>query len=801
MKLSLNWIGEFVDLGGLEPESLAERLTRVTAEIESLERRGAGLREIVTARVVDVSRHPKAGRLTVCSVDAGAERLDVVCGAPNVRAGCVVAFAPPGSRLPGGQPIERAEIRGVASHGMICSLAELRLGEDADGIWILPDDTPIGRPLPAVLPVEDAIIEIDNKSLTHRPDLWGHYGFAREFAAFLGRPLRPLPVVSFAAPGGRVPISVEDPKWCPRYVGAVLRGVGVRRSPAWLQMRLESVGVRPRNNVVDLTNYVMLEIGQPTHAFDLDRLAGPEIRVRRARAGERIRTLDGVDRVLSEEALVIADRERAVAVAGVMGGADSEIADATRTILLESANFEPSNVRKTAQRLQLRTDASTRFEKSLDPEFARLALGRILALLPQVVPGASLEGGVTDVFPAPPEPKRVDLRLETVHRRLGVPVPEERVRSILAALEFEVASIPGGLRVTVPSFRATKDVSIEMDLVEEIGRLFGYDAIPECKPRVVCEPSTRNRVRALEREVKTLLSGGLGFNEVATYSFTEEAVIRRAGLDPERHLHVRNPIAADLACLRVSIVPNLLALLEANLRLREEVRVYEVGRSYVKDDRKSQELPRERRDVVAVLCRRKVGGGNGGRAFFDLKGVCEALLDRLSLRAPQWRASGAARDPWVHPSHSAELWVGGARLGEIAEIHPEIARTFHVEAADTAFFRIDLDTVLCAERPQRLYEPLPRFPAIRQDISVVVPVTLRAAAVEQAIRDVAPDIIAGVRLFDVFTGGRIGAGKRSLTFEITYRAADRTLKDADAAAIHARVVERVRGLGGTVRGL
>ncbi|MBI1852668.1 MAG: phenylalanine--tRNA ligase subunit beta [Planctomycetes bacterium] len=801
MKLSLKWIGDYVDLSGVDAEALAERLTRVTAEIEGVERRGAGLGDVMTARVLEVARHPKADRLSVCKVDAGTGVIGVVCGAPNVRADAVVAFAPPGTQLPDGKRIERAEIRGVESQGMICSLAELRLGEDADGIWLLPEETPVGRRLGDVLPVEDAIIEIDNKSLTHRPDLWGHYGFAREFAAFLGRKLRPLQLAPFAIGKGPVTVTVDDPIGCPRYLAAVVRGVRVGPSPAWMQLRLQSVDVRPRNNVVDLTNYVMLEIGQPTHAFDLERLHGSEIRIRHARAGEKITTLDKEERKLDEAALVIADSRRAIAVAGVMGGAETEISESTRSVLLESANFEPSIVRKTAQRIQLRTDASSRFEKSLDPDFARQAVGRFLSLLPSVIPGATLDGPVADVFPAPPLEKSIELRLATVHHRLGVDVGPDRVRAILEALEFRLETLEGGFRVSVPSFRATKDVSIEMDLVEEIGRLYGYDDISERSPLIACAPAPKNPMRALEREVKAILSLGLGFHEVGTYSFVDDTVITKAGLDPEHHVHIKNAIASGAGRLRISIVPNLLAILEENLRHRDAFRLYELGRSYTKADRRSAELPVERRDVVGFACRKRGTGVVRPAVFFDAKGACEALLRALSLSSPEWRSTGDIRDPWVHPSRSAELWQGSLRLGEASELHPSIAQAFDLATADVSFFRIDLGLLSKSDRPIRRFEPLPRFPAIRQDLSIVVAESVRAADLEATIREAAPDLIGAVRLFDVYTGAQVGAGKRSLTFEITYRAPDRTLRDSDAAALHARVVARVQALGALVRGV
>ncbi len=796
MKLSLGWIGDFHDLTGVDAAGLAERLTLVTAEIEGLERRGEGLSDVIAARVSATRPHPRATRLTLCDVDTSRERLQVVCGAPNVAAGAIVAFAPPGSSLPGGRRIERAEIRGVASEGMICSQKELQLGEEADGIWLLPGDLPIGRRLEDVLPVKDAIIEIDNKSLTHRPDLWGHYGFARELSAILGRPLEPLPVVRFEIGEAPLPVALEVPEWCPRYLAAVVRNVAVAPSPAWMQIRLESVGVRPINGLVDLTNYVMLEIGQPIHAFDLDRLSGPEIRVRRARSGEGIRTLDGVERSLTEEALVIADRESVVAVAGVMGGETTEISSATRSLVLESATFHPTIVRKTAQRLALRTEASSRFEKNLDPEFAREGVGRFLDLLPRVIPGARLEGSVADRFPAPPKPKVVPVSLETVRQRLGVDIPEERVTTLLRSLEFAVSLGPDALQVTVPSFRATKDVSIEMDVIEEVGRLYGYDRIPEKSPLVPCEPPTGNPRRMLERELKQLLTCGLGFVEVATYSFVADEVLAKAGLDPERHLHVRNPIASNLACLRASLVPNLLAILDRNLRHRGELRLFELGRSYLKEDRGNPALPVERQDLVAILCRRD----STGSAFFELKGIVQALLDRLSLASPELRAMGAATAPWIHPSRSAAIAQGSRVLGEIADLHPAVARAFDVNSAEVAFCRLDVDELLRSGRPRRLYEPLPKFPAIRQDLSIIVPDRVPAADLDRAIRAVAPDLISGVRLFDVYTGEQVGRGKRSLTFEITYRAEDRTLRDADVATVHSRVVDRMRSLGAVLRG-
>jgi phenylalanyl-tRNA synthetase beta chain len=801
MKISRNWLEEFVDLGGIEAADLGDRITMTTAEIEGIEAFGEGLSGIVAGRIVDVRAHAGADRLKVAEVEIGDRTVEVVCGAPNTRTGLVVPVALPGTTLPGGQRIEAARIQGVASAGMLCSIRELGLGDDHSGLLTLDATAEPGRPLPEVLPVEDVVFEIDNKSLTHRPDLWGHHGFAREIAGFLGRELRPLDLAEEPAGEGAIPVIVEDAKLCPRYIGLVLEGLAIGVSPSWMQARLLAVGVRPISNIVDFTNYVMLEIGQPMHAFDRAKIEGPEIRVRTARPGEVLRTLDGTERRLDPETLVIADRERAVAIAGIMGGAESEISEETREMILESANFDPVSVRRSAARLGLRTEAAARFEKSLDPEFARLGVLRFLRLCEREQPEARASGGLADAYVGAPEPRVISIGIDKIRRRLGIPITSSQVRSFLEGIEFGVEEDGSSLRVTVPSFRATKDVTIEEDVIEEVGRLYGYDNIEESPLEIVCAPPPRDAMRDLEWELRDGLALGAGCQEVSLYSFVSDEAVEAFGRPGESYRRLRNPIASNLARLRTSLVPNLLMTLPANLRNFHDLRVFELGRVYPPAADPSE--GREHEEVCVLRCRRAVGKkakrGESEEVFRSVQGVLEYVLDRTGVRGWTLEPGSGTDWPWAHPARTARVLQGERELGVVTQLHPGALRSLKLEA-EAALFVLRLDTLLAADRAVRRYRPIPRFPAVYQDLAVIVDDAVRVGDVEAAIRESGGEIVEDVRLFDVWRGKPVESGRKSLAFEIVYLSRDRTLRDEEVAEVHAAICDRLVRDGGAIRG-
>ncbi len=797
MKLSLNWIGRYVDLGGLSPEKVAEDLTLSVAEIEGIETFGAELGEVVVGEVLSCRPHPDSDHLHLCKVaDGGEEALDVVCGAPNVAQGQKVPFARAGTVLPGGVKLKKTRIRGALSLGMILSEQEMGLAAESEGILVLPADAPVGKPLTEVLPVLDTILEIDNKSITHRPDLWGHYGFARELAALYGRKLKPaVGEVRLPGKGETVPIHIEAKDLCKRYIGLVLEGLSVGPAPAWMRYLLAAVGQRPISNIVDLTNFLLLDLGQPMHAFDLERLRGPEIRVRRAWEGEVLRTLDGVDRRLTPADLVIADAEGAVALAGVMGGEESEIRPETRKMLLESANFDPVTIRRTAFRTALRSESSARFEKSLDPALAMTAVLKFVELLEEVCPGAKPSGPAVDAGGWKYEGLQVPLRRARVALKLGVEIPDERIEAILSSLSFTLHPSPEGWRVDVPSFRATKDISIEDDLIEEIGRIYRYDNIPPKAPLAALELTWKDPALVLDRKVRHILSGDLRMREAYNYSFLPDDLARRLGLEGQEYLVLQNPIAENLSRIRRDVLPGLLGSLELNLRHREEVRLFEIGKGYLPEIRDERGQPFEVRQAAGLLARKK-----GENPFAEAKGALEHLVDRLDLGEAVFDLPGGeGLPPYVHPVRSLRLLVGGKEAGFMGELHPEAMDALGV-SCEAALFSLDLKALQDAPKVERKYVPLPTYPPILVDVAVVVDEDRRVGEVEEVIRKAGKKLVSKVELFDIFRGPSLGEGKKSLAFHVTLLSPERTLGEKEEKKFLDRLRKTLPGIGASLRG-
>jgi phenylalanyl-tRNA synthetase beta chain len=567
MKISTRWLARHVDLAGLSAQELAADLTIHTAEVEGLERFAPWLADVVVGHVVERAKHPDADKLSVCKVDAGTgELVQIVCGAPNVAAGQRVAVALPGTSLPGDLKIKKSKIRGVESLGMICSERELQLSDEHQGIWTLPGEPPIGTSVASALGVDDWVIEIDNKSLTHRPDLWGHRGIAREVAAIRGRALRPLDLAWPATESGApYPVAVES-AGCSRYVGLPIDGVQNGPSPAWLRFLLLAVGQRPIDLLVDLSNFVMLDLAQPNHLFDRARLAAAGIRVRDARPGERTRTLDGVERELTQEDVLITSGDEVVALGGVMGGEASKVTAETRALLLEAASFHPTTIRRTATRLGLRTDASARFEKSLDPTLPAKAAAHLVNLLRALQPGITLPQPAGDAGKWTDPARTVRLRPQRVRDVLGAPLDDGEIARILRALELGVDTSSGSTwSVAVPSARATKDLSIEEDLIEEVGRMHGYGNVASRQLVAPLEPAPFDERRALVRALQDRLAGAARFHEGMTYSFLDAALVERLGLADEPHVRVVNPQIEGLDRVRRSVLPSLIGMAASNI--------------------------------------------------------------------------------------------------------------------------------------------------------------------------------------------------------------------------------------------
>jgi phenylalanyl-tRNA synthetase beta chain len=807
MRISCRWLARHVDLAGITPAQLAEDLTLSTAEVEGLEPFAPELAAVTVGHVLERERHPNADRLSVCRVDVGrGEPLQIVCGAPNVRAGQRVAVATVGTLLAGERRIEKAKIRGVESRGMICSERELGLGEEHDGIWVLSPEAEVGLPVAQALGLEDWVLEIDNKSLTHRPDLWGHRGIAREVAAIYRRELRPLDTRLPAPRGGDpFPVRVESPA-CSRYVALALGGVRGGRSPDWLRHLLLAAGQRPLELLVDLSNFVMLDLGQPNHLFDRARLAAEGIVVRQARAGERLTTLDGKERALDPGDLLICSGERPVALAGIIGGEETKVAAESGELVLEVACFDPVAVRRTSARLGIRTEASARFEKSLDPGLPPVAAAHLARILFELDPGAYLAAPPTDVGAWRDPARTIALRPEHVRALLGDAVEDASQVEILRRLGFGVERRGGELLVRVPSERATRDVTIEQDLVEEIGRIWRYGNVPERPLVAPLVPPPRDERRELVRRIEDRLAGGARMRQTISYSFAADDLLAALRMLDQAHVEVVNPVAQGLSKVRRSVVPSLLAALAGARRERERVRLFELGKGYLPTAQAGVE-PTELHELALVWADPQVPAGAFDRnAWSELKGVVVDLLESLALALPAWRRP-AAEDlpPWAHPRRAACLDLGGsADAALVCALEPGVARALGLAgelASDAAVARISIDALLAAlPSGPRSYHPLPRFPGIKLDVALALPLAVQADEARAAIAKAAKGLAApgNVELFDVYAGAEL-SGRRSLAWHVVLQSPDRTLAPEDQQQFLARLERLAADLGGELR--
>ncbi|MDY6830321.1 MAG: phenylalanine--tRNA ligase subunit beta [Thermodesulfobacteriota bacterium] len=791
MKVSLHWLQEYVPVA-MPPADLAEALTMAGLEVEAVSDRYAGLDTVVTGKVTRVSFHPDADRLTVCQVETGDRPLTIVCGAPNVEEGMVAAVALPGTELPGGLTVRKSRIRGVASEGMLCSAVELGIGEDGAGILSLDGATPVGIPATRALGLSDTVLEID---LTpNRADCLSMIGVAREVAALSGgRVARPVFSVPEAAAGvaDYASVVIEEPDLCPRYTARVVLDVTVGPSPFWLQDRLRSVGLKPINNVVDITNFVMMETGQPLHAFDLDRLSGNRIVVRRAVAGERFVTLDDKERILSDDMLMICDAEKPVAVAGVMGGLNSEIVSTTRRVLIESACFAAPSIRKTAKTLGLASDASHRFERGVDPEGTVFAVDRAARLMADVAGGKPARG-VIDNHPRPAGEKRIALGIGDINRRLGTSLGVEDMARLLASVEiFSEPADSDRLTVTVPSFRV--DIDRPEDLAEEVARLWGYNNIAVTFPVIPVGGRLPSGALARRIRIKEAMVG-FGFAEVVNYSFIGADACRsmcfEAGTAEDSPIPILNPLSQDQAVMRTSLVPGLLKNTRDNIFQQEKtIRLFETGKVFL--PRPGQELPDEP-EMLAGLW----SGARQPRTwltmeercdFYDIKGVLEALISALDLEA-SFSALVVDQCRYTLAGRTARVMVGETTVGLAGEVRPDVLESFGVRQP-VFVFEINLSVLFPMITDDRCARPISRFPSVSRDITLIVANTVEAADLLKSLAMQGQSLIEQVYLMDVYEGDPIPSGKKSLSIRVVYRSFEKTLKDAFVNRIHTETTE------------
>jgi phenylalanyl-tRNA synthetase beta chain len=805
MRVSLKWLSEYVDLR-LPSEELAHRLTMAGLAVDTIERTGGEWGDdIRVGSVAAVDPHPNADRLRLATVDVGPdERHRVVCGAPNLAVGQKIAFATVGARVFDGHTgkasvLKPAVIRGVESAGMVLSERELGLSEDHEGILVLPKDAPLGQRLADV--VGDTIFEI---SVTpNRADWLSVLGIAREVAALTAATVRE-PSLAYDEKGppikGRASVEIYARDLCRRYIATVITGINLGPSPAWLQERLVALGQRPINNVVDVTNYVMLEIGQPLHAFDYDRIAGHHIIVRRGEEGERFTTLDNEARELTPDMLVIADESGPVALAGVIGGLESEVTGATVNVLLEAAAFSGPNIRRTGAALRVRSEASTRFEKGLPPELAMVASKRATKLLVEVC-GGTAAAGCIDVFPGKERERRVEVRRERMARVLGIDPPTAKVREVLSGLGFSARWVPPDRYVVrVPYWRP--DVRMADDVAEEVARVIGYDEIPTLRLSGSIPAPIEQPLRDLREQARDVLAAA-GMHEVISYSLTTADAIARvvppedlAIYPPYRML---NPISADHEFLRPTLRASLLQTLASNLRYEEgEVAIFETARTYQRPDERLPQsgrpvgeelLPLETEHVAGVVSGNRLDRwgrpGDESVDFFDAKAYVEDLARGLGVDVEYIGATEFA----MLPGRTAEIRAGGERVGVIGQVHPDVADAFGVER-EAFLFDIVLDAVLPFARNIRKAAPVSRFPAVEQDLALIVDRDVAAGDLARAIESAA--LVRSATVFDVYTGDQVPAGKKSIAFSVAYQSGDHTLTDEEVAKSQRKLLERLR---------
>ncbi|KAF0209061.1 MAG: phenylalanyl-tRNA synthetase beta [Actinobacteria bacterium] len=801
MRVSLKWLKELVDID-LSVEALCDRLDMTGTKVEAVRVLGEAFEGVVVGQVLTREQHPDADKLSYCSVDVGdGTPRKIVCGASNFAAGDKVPVALVGATLPNGMTIKRAKLRGLESEGMLCSATELGVGSDASGLLILPVDAPVGMPYAQYAGVGDTVIQLE--VTPNRPDCLSMTGVAREVGAVTGKQAREPRFTVSEAGGSRadelVSITIEDAAMCPRYTARVIRNVKIGPSPDWLAERVTAAGARPINNVVDITNYVMFELGQPLHAFDLSTIAVQDGRaaiiVRPARPGERLQTLDGQDRVLTEDTLVIADPSGPVALAGVMGGAATEVADGTTDILLEAAVFDRASVSKTSRRLGLISEASLRFERGVDPELAARASDRAAALLAEFA-GGEVAAGIVDERPEKARAMRLTLRVETMNAFLGIALKPQEVMDILGALGLFAEPAEGGLIVTVPTFRP--DLVREVDLYEEVVRVWGMERVPSTLP------GGRERVGTLTpfQKHRDRIGAALrcaGLNEHIGLQFADPTDMVRLGwsLGPDEvPVDLLNPMSEEQAQMRWTLTAGLLRTVSYNQRRGvADVHLYELGNVFWTSP--GRKLPKERMTVAGVLAGAwdkaawNVAASHLG--FFDGKGVIETLMEEIDVS--RWKVR-AAEHPWLQPGRSADVIVAGDVVGWIGEIAPATLDAYEVTGPVT-MFELNVKMLSKAIATKIRYQDLPRYPAATLDIALIVDASVTEERVREAITKAGGTLLESVRLFDVYQDSagaaerRLPSGKKSLAFSLTYRAADRTLTDEEVKPVHERLVRKV----------
>lgn len=788
MNITLNWLKSYIDFD-FSAEELADRLTMLGIEVEAIKELGTALNGVVVGKVTTISPHPNADKLVVCQVDIGEQApLQIVCGAPNVREGMLAPVATIGTDLPTGISIKRAKLRGEESQGMLCSEKELGISDDADGLMDLPADTSIGTGFTDALGLDDTVFELE--ITPNRPDCLSLIGVAREIRAETGNEIK-FPKINIQEDDTDISeitsVTIDDPELCPRYAARVIRGVKIGDSPTWLKQRLESVGIGVINNIVDITNFVLMEYGQPLHAFDCNKLGEHRIVVRRAEQSEIITTLDEEERKLTPEMLVIADATKPVALAGIMGGYETEITDTTTEVLLESANFDPSSVRATAKALGMNTEASYRFERGVDPETVIPAIDRATQLILELAGGTVCEGTI-DVYPGKCELLQIELRTERVNFILGTDLEAAEIREILLRLGFGIETLQqddSTYQVTVPTFR--RDITREIDLIEEIARVHGYDNIPTTLPKGdIPIPKTNTLVEVQRRMKKYLLSSGM--MEAINYSFCHPNSFDKIRIPDDstlrRPLELQNPLSPEMSVLRTTLLPSLLVNAQHNHNHQiDNIALFEISTVFLN----SKEPAR-----IAGILAGEIGGGVYGNPyhppdFFDIKGIVEGALETCGIT--DWTFA-ITDEPTFHPGRNAEVLLDNQRIGILGEAHPEVLENYELPYK-AYLFELDLEKIADAADFSKRFEPIPIYPSVLRDLAIVVDQDMQSDKPIEIIYSTGGSLVESVRLFDVYIGDQVKDGMKSLAYTITYHSATETLTDKEVNDLHDKVVKRL----------
>ncbi|PYG88803.1 phenylalanyl-tRNA synthetase beta subunit [Ruminiclostridium sufflavum DSM 19573] len=793
MKISLNWIKDYVDLDGIDIKELWYRFTMSAAEVEDVEYAGRDIQNVVVGKVLSVVPHPESKKLKITQVDSGDGILQIVCGAPNVTEGILVPLAKIGGSVKKLSKLGKVKLVGVESFGMLCSAQELGISDDHSGLLILEGDYTPGTDIKSIIDIDDVIIEIDNKSLTNRPDLWGHYGIAREIAAIYGKELKPMQLDSLEGSENRskVDIAVEDTEKCLRYSGIKLDGAAGLKTSINMKVRLFYCGMRPISPLVDLTNYLMLEMGQPMHAFD-SRQVESGIVVRSTREPEIFRTLDGSERNLPEDILLICNKERPVAIAGIMGGENSEVLEDTTSILLESATFDGPSIRKGSTKIGLRTEASARYEKCLDPNITVIAIQRFVKLLKDMNSGITFASALSDVYCRKLEPVDITITKPYIDRYIGNNLPQEKMVEILRSLEFKVEVEGDTFEIKVPTFRATKDITMKVDIIEEITRIYGYDNIAPQTLNIELKPLEYNEERLTDHKIKELLSERFGASEVMSYIWYDNAFNARMGIETNGQVKVMNPQAQDANTLRESMVPGMLGFAEKNEKVYDDFSLFEIGSVF------SAANPTEKCEQhknLCVLLGSKIKSED--ELFYDLKGIMTFIAKTLKNVIPEFSACSGEYN-WIHPMKSVDISFDGKLMGYIAAVHPSIRKNIG-RKVNAAVLEINRDVLHAINTEVIKYRDLSKFPEVKLDYSFLVDSGIMFDKLLEDIRGFKSPLLNSFDFVTSYTGKGLPEGKKSMTFRFVIGSSEKTLASDEINGFAKSIIDYMGELGYMLR--